>query len=74
MINAAIVIEKNGLFSISEQNNVYKIPFDIIFETGRKLFFYSDKNSSTPVENWYNRLSEQYKKRIFIENNRGSSC
>jgi hypothetical protein len=66
MLNTSMYIDNWGKFYISEGSFVYKIPFNIIHSLGRKLFFYSDRNSSTPVQDWYNKLNEYNKEEIQV--------
>jgi|GEM_PF-4197763 len=54
-------------YIIIEDELMYTVPFHIIFQLGRKLIYYSDKNSSTPVRDWYENLNEVLKKEILIE-------
>jgi len=58
--------EKKLLFFIVEDDIIYKIPFAVIFTSGRKLLYYSDKNSTAPVKDWYNKLDEISRQEIFI--------
>lgn len=68
MLNTSMFINTNGQFSISEGTCLYKIPFDIIRSSGRRLFFYNNRNSTTPVLDWYKKLNEYNKKEIQIVN------
>jgi len=66
MLNTSMFINTKGEFSISEGTCLYKVPFNVIRSSGRKLFFYSDPNSTTPVYDWYNNLNEDNKEEIQV--------
>lgn len=66
MLNTSMFIDTHGYFSILEGTCLYKIPFGIIHSLGRRLFFYNDPNSATPVQDWYNKLNSYNKEEIQI--------
>lgn len=55
-----------GYFTFVENNLLFKVPFSAILNKGRKLIYYSNKESSTRVRDWYEELDEVYKQQILI--------